>query len=100
VLKNRDLTTPPNRLAAGILAGCLAGILFVWAVVPREWTLSFWTTIAAAGNAAKYGHPVEHYAEGIVVAMMFYAVVGAATGGFLTHFTGVLLRQHKIRHEH
>jgi hypothetical protein len=87
MLKNRGLTTPLNRLAAGVFAGCLAGVLFVWAVVPREWTLSFWTTIAAAGNAAKYSHPVEHYAEGIVVAMMFCAVVGAVLGGLLSHFT-------------
>jgi multisubunit Na+/H+ antiporter MnhB subunit len=85
------------RVPTGILCGYIAGVLFVWILVPRDWTLSFWTTLAAAVNAAKYGHPVEHYAEGIVVAMMFCAVVGAVVGGSVTHIAGRLLRQRRAR---
>ena len=87
-------------LPAGILVGYLAGVLFVWALVPRDWTLPFWTTFAATVNAAKYGHPVEHNAEAIVVAMMFCAVVGGVIGGSLMHFAGVRVTRHKIKHEH
>jgi hypothetical protein len=81
---------PPRslRLAGGILGGYIAGVLFVWALVPRGWTLWFWTTLAAAANAEKYGHPVEHYAEGIVVAMMFCGVVGAIAGGSIQYRLG------------
>jgi hypothetical protein len=69
------------RLPAAIASGFFVGALFVWMLVPRSWPLPLWTTLAAAGNAEKYGHPVEHSAEGIVVWMMFGAVVGAAGGG-------------------
>ena len=33
------------------------------AVVPAQWAGSFWTTVEAAGNAAKYGHSFQHAAE-------------------------------------
>jgi hypothetical protein len=48
---------------AAVLIGFLAGGVVGWASVPAEWTASFWTTIEAAGNAAKYGEPFEHTAE-------------------------------------
>jgi hypothetical protein len=85
----------PVVVPAGILCGYIGGALFVWSLIPREWTLPFWTTLAAAGNAEKYGHPVEHYAEGIIIAMMFAAVVGAVIGGFSTYFGGRFLRQRR-----
>jgi len=96
-LANRRLG--PVLVPAGILCGYLAGALVVWTLVPGEWTLPFWTTLAATVNAAKYGHPVEHYAEGIVIGIMFGAVVGAAIGGFSTHITGRLLRQRRVGQE-
>ena len=85
----------PVLVPAGILCGYVAGMLLVWSLIPREWTLSFWTTLAAAGNAEKYGHPAEHYAEGIVIGMMFGAVVGAFVGGFSSHAAGRLVRQRR-----
>ena len=88
------------RAPTGGLCGYVAGVLFVWTIVPRDWTLPFWTTLAASVNAAKYGHPVEHYAEGIVVAMMFCGVVGAAFGGTVTHIARGLLRQRRVRQAH
>ena len=93
-LKDHRLRSLPSF--AGILCGYTAGVLFVGALVPHDWTLPFWTTLAAAGNAAKYGHPVEHYAEGIVAGMMFCGVVGAVIGGSVTHIAGTLLRQRKV----
>ena len=86
----------PVRVPAGILCGYIAGALFVWTLVPRDWTLPFWTTLAATVNAAKYGHPVEHYAEGIVIWMIFGAVVGAVVGGCGTHIAGRWLRQRRV----
>jgi hypothetical protein len=45
----------PLAVVIGFLAGGAVG----WASVPAEWTASFWTTIEAAGNAAKYGESLE-----------------------------------------
>ncbi len=84
------------RVPAGMLCGYVAGALFVWTLVPRDWTLPFWTTLAATVNAAKYGHAVEHYAEGIVIWIVFGAVVGAVVGGLLAHITGDRLRQRAL----
>ena len=72
----------PARVPAGILCGYFAGALFVWSLVPRDWELPLWTTVAATVDAEKYGHAVEHAAEGIVVWMLFAGVVGAVIGGF------------------
>ncbi len=90
-LANRRLG--PILAPAGILCGYIAGALFVWSLIPREWTLPFWTTLAATVDAEKYGHPVEHYAEGIVIGMMFGGVVGSLIGGFSAHLAGRVLRQ-------
>jgi hypothetical protein len=86
----------PVRVPAGMLCGYIAGARFVWTLVPRDWTLPFWTTLAATVNAEKYGHPLEHSAEGIVIWIMFGAVVGAVVGGFLTHIAGDRMRQRMI----
>src|ERR1041385_5910820 len=73
---------PPVRLPVGALCGYLARPSFVWSLVPRDWTLAFWTTLAATVNTERYGHTVEHAAEGIVIWMLFAGVTGALIGGF------------------
>ena len=80
----------PLRVPAGILCGYVAGARFVWSLAPRDWKLPFWTTLAASVDAAKYGHPVEHYAEGIVIWILFGAVGGAVLGGFAAGIAGRL----------
>ncbi len=79
--------SPPRRLRVplAILSGYAAGALFVWSLVPRRWPLSFWTTFAATVDAQKYGHPVEHYAEGIVIGMLFGAALGGVLAGFIAY---------------
>lgn len=80
----------PARLlaVAAMLCGYVAGAMFVWNLVPGDWTLPFWTTLAATVDSDKYGHPIEHYAEGIVVWMMFGAVVGSVLAGLLFNRAG------------
>jgi hypothetical protein len=58
------------------IIGALGSGFAVWQLVPSEWTLPFWTTLKATVDAEKYGHVVEHYAEGVVVMMTFAAVLG------------------------
>jgi uncharacterized protein (DUF2062 family) len=65
--------------------------------MPRAWALPLWTTLAASVNAAKYGHPVEHYAQGIVIGMMFGAVVAAVIGGFSARVAARFVWQRSVR---
>ena len=88
----------PVRVVAGMVSGYVAGMLFFWALVPRDWPLGFWTTLAATVNAEKYGHPVEHAAEGIIDAMLFAAVVGSLIGGFAAHTVGQRLGNRAVPH--
>jgi len=68
---------PFLRIASAAVVGFAAGAGVVWLLVSRAWNYSFLTTLAASGNAAKYGHPVEHTAETILVWMAFAALLGA-----------------------
>jgi hypothetical protein len=64
-----------------VVAGFLAGGAIGWASVPAGWTASIWTTIDAAGNAAKYGHPFEHTAEGVLMYFFSAALLGELAFG-------------------
>ena len=85
-----DRRLAPVWVPVGTFCGYVAGVLFVWTLVPHDWTLPFWTTLAATVNAEKYGHPVEHAAEVIVIWMLFAGVTGAVIGGFSAHVAGQL----------
>jgi len=70
-----------------LISGCfLAGALLsgeaVWRLALADWTLPFWTTVEASGNAMKFGHPLEHAAENnlcaVIVAALFGGLLGAA----------------------
>jgi hypothetical protein len=61
---------------AAVAAGFLAGGIIGWASVPAEWTASIWTTIDAAGNAAKYGGAFEHTAERALMYFFYSAFLG------------------------
>jgi hypothetical protein len=58
------------------LVGALGGGFVVWQLVPSEWTLPFWRTLKATVDTEKYGHAVEHYAEGVVMMITFAALLG------------------------
>ena len=67
--------------ALAVVIGFLAGGVVGWAVVPAQWTASFWTTVEAAGNAAKYGHSFEHTAERVLLYFLYSALLGGITFG-------------------
>jgi hypothetical protein len=67
----------PAAVASGFLAGGVIG----WASVPSEWTASLWTTIDAAGNAARYGHAFEHAAERALMYFFVPALLGELAFG-------------------
>jgi hypothetical protein len=71
-------------IAVGMLCGYGSGATLVWNLLTSDWSLSLSTTFAASVNAAKYGHPTEHYAQGIVIGMAFGAVLSAIAAGGVT----------------
>lgn len=81
-----------DRLASlarwAVAAGFLAGGLIGWASVPAEWTASLWTTIDAAGNSAKYGHPFEHTAERALMYFFFAGLIGEVACGVTALLVG------------
>lgn len=64
-----------------VVVGFVAGGVVGWAFVPAEWTASFWTTVEAAGNAAKYGESFEHMAEHALMYFLYAALLGAIAFG-------------------
>jgi hypothetical protein len=66
----------PSVLPWAILGYILGGAA-VWLITPPEWTLSFPQTLAASVDSRTYGHPVEHYAESLLVVMLVACVFGS-----------------------
>lgn len=64
-------------VSAASMAGFVAGGVASWELRRFPWDLPFLTTLEASVNAQKYGHPVEHMGEGILVYLMFWSLVGA-----------------------
>jgi hypothetical protein len=77
----RDRLIPFALLA--VVLGFLAGGVVGWASVPVQWTASFWTTIEAAGNAAKYGETFEHTAERALMYFFYSALLGEVAFGLV-----------------
>jgi hypothetical protein len=77
-------------IGAAILLGYIGAGALVWSLTPPAWKLPFGETLTAAVNAKTYGHPTEHYAQGIVVMMLFACAAGALIGGALAAATARL----------
>jgi hypothetical protein len=59
----------------------LVGGILSWYLIPFHWDMSFWTTLKASVDSETYGHPVEHKAEGILMWVLFGAVLSAIIAG-------------------
>jgi hypothetical protein len=71
-------------LSASVLLGYIGGVTLVWRLLPpATWQISFWQTLAASVDTETYGHPTEHYAENLVVAMLVASAGGALISGIL-----------------
>jgi hypothetical protein len=62
--------------AAATILGYTGGGALGWSFVPAAWPLSLGQTLTASVNARTYGHPTEHYAQGVVLMMLFSCAVG------------------------
>ena len=76
--RDRLIALPPVAAFIGFLIGGVVG----WtSVLPAPWTASFWTTVEAAGNSAKYGESFEHTAERALMYFLYPAELGAIAFG-------------------
>ena len=78
---------------SAILLGYIFGGTLVWSLVPSEWPLSFGKTLAASVDTKTYGHPIEHYAESVLVVMRFACLAGALIGVAVTAMTARIWRR-------
>jgi hypothetical protein len=80
LLRRRDrlIALAPATALLGFVGGGIAGWM---SLLPREWTTSFWTTVEAAGNSAKYGESFEHTAERALMYFLYPAELGAVAFG-------------------
>ena len=67
-----------DRPALITVAAYAAGAAIGWALRPQAWPLAFFETLRATVDAARYGHPVEHQAELIVLFWVMGAGAAAA----------------------
>ena len=79
-IRRRDRLTALAPVVAfiGFVVGGVAG--WTW-LLPAQWTASFWTTVEAAGNSAKYGESFEHTAERALMYFLYPAELGAVVFG-------------------
>ena len=79
-VRRRDgvIAFAPLTACVGFIAGGVAG----WtSLLPAQWTASFWTTVEAAGDSAKYGESFEHTAERALMYFLYPAEFGAILFG-------------------
>jgi len=80
LIRRRDylIALAPVTAFVGFLAGGVAG----WtSLLPPPWTASFWITVEAAGDSAKYGESFEHTAERALMYFLYPAELGAVVFG-------------------
>lgn len=79
-----------GKLPTGFLVSVVMIVVFyasaglIWHLGTTDWNLSFLTTLEASVDAEKYGHPVEHRAETMVVWLLIYSTFTAVVAGVVT----------------
>jgi hypothetical protein len=71
----------PLIVTLSVIGGFVAGAMVGWSLLPSQWQMSFWETACASFDAEKYGHPLEHQAEQLLLFVLFIADLGAIAAG-------------------
>jgi hypothetical protein len=80
-------------IGSAVFIGYLAGGALAWLRVPSGWKPSLWETLVASVDAERYGHPIEHYAQGVVIMLLCACAAGAIVGGMFATVAARLLRR-------
>ena len=83
---------PQSFVLFWAVVGYIAAGATIWFITPPEWRLSFPQTLAASVDSDTYGHPIEHYAESLLVVMLIACALGSALFGAIATLGGRLLR--------
>ena len=89
---SRSRRQPYSFVLLCSVVGYMAAGATVWLIAPPEWTLSFPQTLAASVDSGTYGHPIEHYAESLLLVMLIACVLGSGLFSVVATFGGRLLR--------
>jgi hypothetical protein len=80
-----------GRISAGLLIAGFMLIVFwgtaalLWRYIATHvWNFSFMTALRAAGDAATYGHPIEHTAEVLLANVLIFSTLSAAAAGAIS----------------
>jgi uncharacterized protein (TIGR02246 family) len=80
-----------RKFSAGLLVAVVMVIVFfgsatlLWRhFATHLWNFSFMTALHAAGDAATYGHPIEHTAEVLLANLLIFSTLSAAAAGAIT----------------
>ena len=89
-IRSRKLTTG-FLVSATLLIVFFATAALLWNHFSTKfWNMSFGHALKAAGDSARYGHPVEHTAEVLLVNLVIFStlssVVAGAIAGTVRHF--------------
>ena len=102
VFRASRFLSPGHRLTRlaplAVVIGFLSGGVVGWASVPAQWTASFWTTVEAAGNSAKYGEAFEHTAERALMYFLYAALLGEVAFGLAALLVVWRIRTLTLRH--
>lgn len=82
--RNRRLTTGLLVAAVMLMVFYVSATLLWREFAAHYWHQSFLTALDASGNAAKYGHPVEHTAEVLLVWLLIVSTLSAVAAGAVT----------------
>ncbi len=83
-LRCRILPTGLLVAAIMLLVFYASGLLLWRQFATHYWQQSLLTALDASGNAAKYGHPVEHAAEVLLVWLVTISALSATAAGVVT----------------
>jgi hypothetical protein len=83
-------------ISSTMMTAFLAGGVLSWNLIPFHWDMPFWTTLKASVDSAKYGHPIEHKAEGILIWVLFVSVASAIIAGAVAATAGKV--RNRLRH--
>lgn len=82
--RSRKLPTGLLVTAVTLIAFYVTAILLWKEFALHYWHKSFLTALDASVNAEKYGHPVEHTAEVLLVWLLIVSTLSALAAGALT----------------
>lgn len=66
-------------------------------VAAHYWNMSFMTAVRAAGDSARFGHPIEHTAEVLVIDTVIFSTLLALAAGAITFAVRRLWLRHSRR---